>query len=54
MHDAVPVRDTHHRIGFEPPQQPRPVSSLPLINPGSAAVEVNIEPGHTEIPSYTA
>ena len=43
MHDAVPVRDTHHRIGFMNPGGNRAqVSSLRLINPGMAAAEVTI------------
>ena len=53
MHDAAPgpaapvagapVRDTHHRIGFLNPGSNRAqVSSLRLINPGTAAAEVTI------------
>ena len=43
MHDAVPVRDTHHRIGFLNPGGNRAqVSSLRLINSGMAAAEVTI------------
>lgn len=43
MHDAAPVRDTHHRIGFLHPGGNRAqVSSLRLINPGMASAEVTI------------
>lgn len=43
MHDAAPVLDTHHRVGFLNPGSNRAqVSSLRLINPGMTAAEVTI------------